>query len=173
MTTQPDIPDLIAGALGVSRGTAYDMMREALAEQAQPVAQLMDMIVGNLVREGINKHRARELAEHFIKQSNYTNGYCTGRADLLKEQAAQKPMAWTTGFHAGHCVIRAADPAAILPIGVALYTSPPPRQPLTDEIKDAFYEGFTSVETYNDTNLVDVDDAWKKYKAAHGIKGEA
>lgn len=32
--TQPvDLPDLIAGALGVSRGTAYDMMREALAEQ--------------------------------------------------------------------------------------------------------------------------------------------
>ena len=33
-----DIPDLIAGALGVSRGTAYDMMREALAEQQEPVA---------------------------------------------------------------------------------------------------------------------------------------
>ena len=30
---ETDIPDLIAGALGVSRGTAYDMMREALAEQ--------------------------------------------------------------------------------------------------------------------------------------------
>ena len=29
-----DIPDLIAGALGVSRGTAYDMMREALKEAA-------------------------------------------------------------------------------------------------------------------------------------------
>ncbi len=29
---QQDIPDLIAGALGVSRGTAYDMMREALAD---------------------------------------------------------------------------------------------------------------------------------------------
>jgi hypothetical protein len=38
MNTQHDIPDLIAGALGVSRGTAYDLMREALAEQAQPVA---------------------------------------------------------------------------------------------------------------------------------------
>lgn len=37
---QQDIPDLIAGALGVSRGTAYDMMREALAEQpAQPDLQ--------------------------------------------------------------------------------------------------------------------------------------
>jgi hypothetical protein len=33
---QQDIPDLIAGALGVSRGTAYDMMREALAEQPAP-----------------------------------------------------------------------------------------------------------------------------------------
>lgn len=31
---QQDIPDLIAGALGVSRGTAYDLMREALAEQS-------------------------------------------------------------------------------------------------------------------------------------------
>lgn len=33
MTTQQDIPDLIAGALGVSRGTAYDLMRSALAER--------------------------------------------------------------------------------------------------------------------------------------------
>lgn len=36
-----DIPDLIAGALGVSRGTAYDMMRDVLAEQPaqqEPVA---------------------------------------------------------------------------------------------------------------------------------------
>jgi hypothetical protein len=28
----PDIADIIAGELGVSRGTAYDMMREALAD---------------------------------------------------------------------------------------------------------------------------------------------
>lgn len=33
----------------------------------EPVALQMDVIVGNLIREGINKHRARELAEHFIK----------------------------------------------------------------------------------------------------------
>jgi hypothetical protein len=37
---QQDIPDLIAGALGVSRGTAYDMMREALKE-ASPVQEPM------------------------------------------------------------------------------------------------------------------------------------
>jgi hypothetical protein len=38
---QADIPDLIAGALGVSRGTAYDLMRDALKEAApvqEPVA---------------------------------------------------------------------------------------------------------------------------------------
>jgi hypothetical protein len=33
-----DIADIIAGELKVSRGTAYDMMREALAEQQEPVA---------------------------------------------------------------------------------------------------------------------------------------
>jgi len=35
----------------------------------EPVALQMEVIVVNLVREGINKHRARELAEHFIKHT--------------------------------------------------------------------------------------------------------
>lgn len=41
-----DIPDLIAGSLGVSRGTAYNLMREALAEQT---AQLPFGVGGGLV----------------------------------------------------------------------------------------------------------------------------
>jgi hypothetical protein len=69
----PDIADIIAGELKVSRGTAYDMMREALKE-AQPV----------------------------------------------------EPVAWVTGFHAGRCVIQTTNPAAILPVGIALYTAPQP-----------------------------------------------
>ena len=40
----------------------------------------------------------------------------------------QEPVAWVTGWHDGHCVIRAANPAAILPIGIALYTTPPRRE---------------------------------------------
>lgn len=67
--------------------------------------------------------------------------------EAAKRQAVAEqvqPVAWTTGFYAGHCVIRAADPAAILPIGVALYTAPPPRQPwvgLTDEeVMDSWEE---------------------------------
>jgi len=39
-------------------------------EKQEPVAMQMDVIVVNLVREGINKHRARELAEHFIKHTH-------------------------------------------------------------------------------------------------------
>jgi hypothetical protein len=39
----------------------------ALAAPVQePVAMPRDAIVVNLLREGINKHRARELADHFI-----------------------------------------------------------------------------------------------------------
>lgn len=40
------------------------------AEKQEAVAMQMDVIVVNLVREGINKHRARELAEHFIKHTH-------------------------------------------------------------------------------------------------------
>ena len=39
---------------------------EALAEQpAHAPVEWMEMVVANLVREGVNKHRARELAQHF------------------------------------------------------------------------------------------------------------
>ena len=50
---------------------AITALRQAIeqAEKQEPVALQMDVIVVNLVREGINKHRARELAEHFIKHT--------------------------------------------------------------------------------------------------------
>jgi hypothetical protein len=47
-----------------------DQLRKALAQpeqQAEPT-QWRDMVVITLVREGINKHRARELADHFAAQ---------------------------------------------------------------------------------------------------------
>jgi len=52
--------------------TAFFKLKEAIAEaeKQEPVAMQMDVIVVNLVREGINKHRARELAEHFIKHTH-------------------------------------------------------------------------------------------------------
>jgi hypothetical protein len=87
----------------------------AEAEKQEPVAMQMDLIVVNLVREGINKHRARELAEHFIK-----------------------------------------------------HTHPQPkREPLTGviEVKKI---GYHSLQL-----IFESQDAIKKFKATHGIKGEA
>jgi hypothetical protein len=36
----------------------------------------------------------------------------------------QKPVAYVTGFHNGHCVIQPTDPAVVLPVGMALYREP-------------------------------------------------
>lgn len=59
-------------------------MKSQLPDQAQkqePVAMQMDVIVVNLVREGINKHRARELAEHFIKHTSPPQRQWVGLTD--------------------------------------------------------------------------------------------
>mgnify|MGYP003336281085 CR=1 FL=1 len=59
--------------VGRIRGIACDALKDietVLAQPEQePVALQMDVIVVNLVRAGINKHHARELAEHFIKHT--------------------------------------------------------------------------------------------------------
>ena len=55
-------------SVDIERGEkAITALQEALAEQPaqqEPVAW-MEMVVANLVREGVNKHKARELAQHF------------------------------------------------------------------------------------------------------------
>ena len=45
----------------------------------------------------------------------------------------QKPVAYVTGFHKGHCVIQPTDPAVVLPVGTALYRAPREWVGLTDE----------------------------------------
>ena len=60
----PDIPDLIAGALGVSRGTAYDLIREALKEAApvqEQVAAELERIAQEPPVNGNNLAQARVL----------------------------------------------------------------------------------------------------------------
>ena len=51
-------------------GTGYCSCIECVMEPAQEPAPLRDAMVANLVREGINKHKARELADHFINLTN-------------------------------------------------------------------------------------------------------
>jgi len=48
--------------------SAHDALREALAQPEQEPTPWRDMVVVSLVREGIDKHKARELADHFAAQ---------------------------------------------------------------------------------------------------------
>ncbi len=56
------------------------------------------------------------------------------RRQAIKELEAmiehQKPVAYVTGFHSGHCVIQPTDPALVLPVGMALYTAPVTQEPV-------------------------------------------
>jgi hypothetical protein len=45
---------------------AVTILREALEQPVQEPTPWRDMVVVSLVREGINKHKARELADHFV-----------------------------------------------------------------------------------------------------------
>jgi len=45
-------------------------LREALAQPEQEPTPWRDMVVVTLIREGINKHKARELADHFAAERN-------------------------------------------------------------------------------------------------------
>ena len=47
---------------------AHDALCTALEQPEQEPSQWRDMVVVSLVREGINKHKARELADHFAAQ---------------------------------------------------------------------------------------------------------
>lgn len=63
-----DDPHELAKAL--RKGPDFWPTTQPAPVQQDPVALQMDVIVVNLVREGVNKHRARELAEHFIKHTS-------------------------------------------------------------------------------------------------------
>jgi len=53
-----------------AQGTYRKRGSIALEQPKQEPSQWRDMIVATLVREGVNKHRARELADHFAAERN-------------------------------------------------------------------------------------------------------
>jgi hypothetical protein len=69
----------------------------------------MEMVTVNLVREGVNKHKARELAEHFYG---------------LSQPAVQEPVGRVC-FEGDEVVWIDEPPES----GTLLYTATPPAQP--------------------------------------------
>ena len=85
--------------------------------------------------------QALDVLEDIFGKNKVDVGIITALRERLT-QPEQEPVAWVTGWHDGHCVIRAANPSAILPIGIALYTAPPRREwegLNDDEVTQAMY----------------------------------
>jgi hypothetical protein len=56
--------EAVSAALDKKAQNARELGLDYEPAQQEPVAW-MEMVVANLVREGVNKHKARELAQHF------------------------------------------------------------------------------------------------------------
>ena len=108
------------GSVDIAEILSAEVLRlqKALAQPVQEQQQArVDVITVNLMREGINKHRARELADHFV---NFT---------LPPPLPVQEPVAWVCYGAPGKRDIdfEEADING-LPIGTSLYITPPQQQ---------------------------------------------
>jgi hypothetical protein len=103
----PDIADIIAGELGVSRGTAYDMMREAL-EEAQPAPVSAQVLGFDVVLD-------ESLPPNKMK--------------FVQPAPVQEPVAYIRVSKTGH-VMACAETGDFYALahGTKLYTTPPAAQ---------------------------------------------
>ncbi len=84
----------------------------------------------------------REAAQQALEalEERYVGALRDKAMDALRTALAepeQKPVACVTGAYAGHFTVVPTNPALVLATGMALYTHPPQRKPLTDEEIDA------------------------------------
>ena len=124
--------------------TGFNSKRQMAQAKLEPT-QWRNMVVVTLVREGINKHRARELADHFAitpTPAEYAQGYAEGFNDACKKPE-QEPVAWavqgiTQMIRGEFAELDAKSKARRIGgtcVAYPLYTTPPKRQwqGLTDD----------------------------------------
>ena len=118
-------------------------IKEVLAQPVQPVQEptpWRDMVVVSLVREGINKHRARELADHFV---NFTLPPPLPVQEPVSHEFQDRDGKWHPFIDHRHYLNTVAD--GRWPIR-ALYTTPPlPVQPKPLEYWNAV-EGWVKID---------------------------
>jgi hypothetical protein len=77
----------------------------------------------------------------YIRADHYMRPYAIQTLrEALADQSEQalemvEPIAYISGYVQGHPVIKTVDETVLLPVGIALYTAPPQRKPLTDQQK--------------------------------------
>jgi len=137
---QQDIPDLIAGALGVSRGTAYDMMREALAEAQQQEGLKMKMSALELILHLAEGSTTPNTLQHITKIAR-------GTLDALKEQEEMQPFKDMT------------NESYLRGVRDGQKKNAQPSKPLTDEFILSLHYGCSTALKFA-----------RAIEAAHGIK---
>jgi hypothetical protein len=71
----------------------------------------------------------RQMAADKMQDENdmltiaYQSGYYDGKKAVLA-QPAQEPVAYVTGMSFGRFIVEPLNPAMVLPVGMALYSSP-------------------------------------------------
>ena len=71
---------------------------------------------------GIRCNEHPDAPHGFMRDASHSAGrYVCECESWEPPKEKQKPVAYITGFHNGHCVIQPTDPAVVLPVGMALY----------------------------------------------------
>ena len=138
------------------------------------------MVVGNLMRHGsIDKHLARELANHFQSMTPQPKEPAI-IGNYLEKDKEQEPVAWESLLGAvarGWCYEENANKTMDSDLAVAiakevqaLYTTPPQRKPLT---KDQMYSAIRPLfktDALAEAALSITFAEYRAIEAAHNIK---
>jgi len=74
---------------------------------------------------GIRCNEHPDAPHGFMRDASHSAGrYVCECESWEPPKEKQKPVAYITGFHNGHCVIQPTGPAVVLPVGMALYRAP-------------------------------------------------
>ena len=131
------------------------------AQPEQEPTQWRDMVVVSLVREGINKHKARELADHFATPPA---AQPEQQAEpFLPEAIRATVTAWKMGYEAAKAEMQPEqEPVAFInpPGPITQYSIPTQRQwvGLTDEEITEIYEMGLGVRASIETALDKIEE---------------
>jgi hypothetical protein len=86
---------------------------------------------------GIRCNEHPDAPHGFMRDASHSAGrYVCECESWEPPKEEQKPVAYITGFHSGHCIIQPIDRAVVLPVGMALYRAPAECVRMTDEEMD-------------------------------------
>ena len=120
--------------------TANDLKAALEQQPVQEPTPWRDMVVVSLVREGINKHKARELADHFAAQP-------------VQEPVGEVVEVNNDGFR---CEFNRR-----LAVGTKLYTFPPAAQPVQEPVACRFCFSKKGCWTWQCYKCGEIDDVQK------------